>query len=258
VAALAVIVPLLWSLRVAFRPVDSWIGDPAGLGGGFTLRNFSDAWNGGLGKALVNSMIIVSIGSVIATALAALAGYGLAKEQMPGKPIIVAVAVLTLVVPFASVVIPLFDQALQLGVLDSRAALGIMYGGLCAGWGALFLRAYYATLPDELMDASKVDGAGSWRTFFAIALPLGAPAIATVLVINVFVQWGELLLGVAMLPSTSHQSVAVALAQMSTRFGAGGPLTAAGLFITVAPVAVAFIASQRWLRAELFSGAIKG
>jgi raffinose/stachyose/melibiose transport system permease protein len=258
VAALAVIVPLLWALRVAVRPVDSWIGDPAGLAGGLTLRNFSNAWHGGLGKALVNSMIVVSIGSIIATTLAALAGYGLAKEPMPGKPLVVAVSVLTLVVPLASLVIPLFDQSLQFGLLDSRPALGLMYGALFAGWGALFLRAYYASLPDELLDAAKVDGASSWRTFLAIALPLGAPAIATVLVLNLFIQWSELLLALVMLPTTSNQTASAVLAQMSTQFRAGGPLTAAGLFITVAPIAVAFAASQRWLRAEVFSGAIKG
>lgn len=257
-AACVVIIPLVWSIRVALRPVDSWVGDPAGLGGGLTLGNFSNAWNAGLGKAIISSVIVVVIGSVMATILAALAGYGLAKEPMPGKRIVVAVAVLTLVVPLASLAIPLFDQALQFGILDSRPALGIMYGALFAGWGALFLRAHYAGLPDALLDAAKVDGAGSWRTFLAIAVPLGAPAIATVLALNIFVQWSELLLALVMLPTPSHETAPAVLAQMSTQFRAGGPLTAAGLFITVAPVALVFVASQRWVRAETLSGALKG
>lgn len=258
VAACAVIVPLLWSLRVALRPVESWIGDPSGLAGGVTLHNFADAWNAGLGHALLNSLTIVSIGSVIATSLAALAGYGLAKEEMPGKSFVVALSVATLVVPLASLAIPLFDQALQFGLLDSRPALGLMYGGLFAGWGTLFLRAYYQSLPDELIDAAKVDGAGSWRTFRSIALPLAGPAIATVLVLNIFIQWSELLLALVMLPTTGHQTASAVLAQLSTQFRAGGPLTAAGLFIMVAPIAIAFVVSQRWLRAEVFGGAVKG
>jgi ABC-type glycerol-3-phosphate transport system permease component len=258
IASLAVVVPLLWALRVALRPVESYIGDPAGLGGGLTFANFKHAWDAGLGQALLNSLLIVGIGSVMATALAAVAGYGLAKEEMPGKPVVVALSVLTLVVPISSIAIPLFDQSLQLGLLDSRPALGLMYGSLFAGWGALFLRAYYATLPDELIDAARVDGAGSWRTFRSIALPLAGPAIATVLVLNLFIQWSELLLALVMLPTTSHQTASAVLAQMSTQFRAGGPLTAAGLFITVAPIVVAFLVSQRWLRAEVFGGAVKG
>jgi ABC-type glycerol-3-phosphate transport system permease component len=258
VAVLAVALPLLWTMRVALRPIDSFIGDPAGLGGGVTLRNFSDAWSAGLGHALLNSLLIVGLGSVVATALAALAGYGLAKEEMPGKRVVVAIAVLTLVVPLSSLAIPLFDESLQLGLLDSRPALGLMYGALFGSWGALFLRAYYASLPDELIDAAKVDGAGSWRTFVAIALPLAAPAIATVLVLNIFIQWSELLLALVMLPTTENQTASAVLAQMSTQFRAGGPLTAAGLFITVVPIVAAFAASQRWLRAEVFSGAVKG
>jgi ABC-type glycerol-3-phosphate transport system permease component len=257
-AVLAVVVPLLWALRVALRPSDAYIGDPAGIGGGLTLHNFGAAWRAGLGQALLNSVVIVGIGSVIATALAALAGYGLAKEQMPGKAVVSAVCVLTLVVPLASLSIPLFDLSLQLGLLDSRPALGLMYGALFAGWGSLFLRAYFAGLPDELLDAAKVDGAGTWRTFRSVALPLAAPALATVLVLNLFIQWSELLLALVMLPSTNHQTASAVLAQMSSQFRAGGPLTAAGLFITVAPIAVAFVVSQRWMRAEVFSGAIKG
>jgi ABC-type glycerol-3-phosphate transport system permease component len=258
VAALAVIVPLLWALRVAVRPADAWIGDPAGLGGGLTLENVTDAWNRGMGSALLSSLLVVGIGSVLATALAALAGYGLAKEEMPGKRIVVAIAVLTLVVPLASLAIPLFDEALSFGILDSRPALGLMYGALFAGWGTLFLRAYYGGLPDELIDAARVDGAGSWRTFAAVALPLAAPALATVLVLNLFLQWSELLLALVMLPTPGNQTASVVLAGLSSQYRAGGPLTAAGLFITVAPIAVAFVVSQRWLRAEVFSGAIKG
>lgn len=257
-AALAVVVPLLWALRVSLRPVDAWIGDPAGLGGGLTLANFADAWERGMGAALVSSTIVVSIGSVLATVLAALAGYGLAKEEMPGKRVVVAVAALTLVVPLASLAIPLFDQALSFGILDSRPALGLMYGALFAGWGTLFLRAYFGGVPDELIEAAKVDGAGSWRTFASVALPLAGPALATVLVLNVFLQWSELLLALVMLPSTGNQTASAVLAGLSGQFRAGGPLTAAGLFITVAPIAAAFVASQRWLRAEVFSGAIKG
>lgn len=257
VAATVVIVPLLWSLRVALRPVDSWTGDPNGLGGGITLDNFSDAWSSGLGDGLLNSLMVVAVGSAIATALATLTGYGLAKVDMPGKPLVVAVSVLTLVVPLASLVIPLFDQALQFGILDSRLALGVMYGSLFAGWGTLFLRAYYTSLPDDLLDAAKIDGASTWRTFLAIGVPLGGPAIATVLVINLFAQWSELLIALVMLPGTGNHPASVVLAEMSQRFRAGGPLTAAGVFIMVAPIAVAFLASQRWVRAEVFRGAIK-
>jgi ABC-type glycerol-3-phosphate transport system permease component len=253
-----VVLPLLWIVRTALRPVNAYFGDPAGLGGGLTLGSFSDAWSSGLGHGLYSSLLVAPLASVIATALAALAGYAFAKEEVACKRVLLVVVSVSLVIPLSAFAVPLFDQALQFHYLDSRLALAVTYGALFSGWGTLFLRAYYVSLPDELIDAAKVDGATTWQVFRRIALPLGGPAIASVFVINLFITWGEVIIALVNLPSPDHQTSAAVLAQFSTQFRAGGPLTAAAMLIVVAPIVAAFVVSQRWLRAEVFGGAVKG
>lgn len=256
---LAVALPLLWVVRVALKPADDYIGDPGSLGGGWTLRNFGDAWSGGgIGDALVNSLRIVPLGALLATVLATLAGYGLAKLAFPGRRLVFGMAVATMTLPLAALVIPLFDEGLRLGYVDSRLGLSLVYATLFAPWGTLFLASCFRGLPDELLESAYVDGAGPLRAFWSIAVPLALPAIATVLILNVFLQWSELILALVLLPDSSKQTITVAIAQFSGQFRTGGPLTAAGMIMAAAPVVAVFLLGQRWLRAGVMSGAVKG
>ena len=141
VALAAVVGPLLWVLRVALRPQVSFLRDPAGLGGGWTLHNLADAWSiGGLGHALWNSTLVVVPGAALATALAAMAGWGLAGYRFPGRSAIAGVMVAVILVPLAALVMPLFDQGVRLDLVGHRWWLSIVYGTVFAAWGTLFLR----------------------------------------------------------------------------------------------------------------------
>lgn len=258
-AALSVAVPLLWVLRVALKPPEDHIGNPASLGGGWTLRNFGDAWGtGGLGEALSNSVRIVPLGALVATLLATLAAYALAKLRFPGKRLVWACVLATMTLPLAALVIPLFDEGLRIGYVDSRLGLSLVYGAIFAPWATIFLHSYFRGLPDELLESAQLDGASVMRSFLAIALPLAAPAIGTVFVLNVFLQWSELILALVMLPGEGKQTVTVAIANFSSQFRTGGPLTAAGMILAALPIIVVFLVGQRWLRADVFSGAVKG
>lgn len=258
-AALSVAVPLLWVIRVALKPPEDHIGNPASLGGGWTLQNFGDAWGtGGLGEALSNSVRIVPLGALVATLLATLAAYALAKLRFPGKRLVWACVLATMTLPLAALVIPLFDEGLRIGYVDSRLGLSLVYGAIFAPWATIFLHSYFRGLPDELLESAQLDGASVMRSFVAIAVPLAAPAIGTVFILNVFLQWSELILALVMLPGEGKQTVTVAIANFSSQFRTGGPLTAAGMILAALPIIVVFLVGQRWLRADVFSGAVKG
>lgn len=257
IAVAVVLLPLLWSIRSALRPMDAYIGDPAGLGGGFTLQNFVRAWSAGLGTGLLNSFLIVPAASVLATAAATLAGWGLAKEPVPFRGFFLVLVAATLALPLTSLAVPLFDQALEIGYLDSRVAVSVVYGALMSGWGTLFLYSYFKNIPRDMIDAAHMDGAGSWRTFASIAFPLSMPAIMSVLVINLFVIWSDMIISLVLLPSSERQTASITLGLFTTHFRAGGPVTAAAMLIAVAPIIAAFVLSQRWLRAEVLGGAVK-
>lgn len=258
-AVVAVLFPLAWVLRVATKTEQGFISDPASLGGGFTLDNFGTAWAAvDLGGAIIDSLSITLPGAALATFVGVLAGYAFAKLPVPVRPLLLALAVGGLTIPIAALVIPQFDQALELGYLDTRIGLIVVYGAFFASWSSLFFYSYFRDLPDDLLEAAALDGASAAAAFRRIALPLAAPAVAVGFVLNVFLQWSELLLGLIMLPGGDVTTAMTAIASFSTQFRTGGPLTAAATVIVALPIFMLFLVAQRWLKTEIFGGSIKG
>lgn len=265
VACLAVLFPMLWVLRTALKTNDGFINDPSGLAGTFTLDNFRAAWDAAdLGSAIRDSLSITLPGAALATGLGVLAGYAFAKLSLPGRRVLIAFAVGGLTIPVAALVIPQFDQALQvrdvLGVsyLDSAWGLAIVYGAFFASWSSLYFFSYFSDLPGDLLEAASLDGASAVQTFLRVSLPLAVPAIAVGFVLNVFLQWSEVLLGLIMLPGGETRTAMTAIATFSTQFKTGGPDTAAATIIVALPIFVLFLVAQRWLKTEIFGGSIKG
>jgi ABC-type glycerol-3-phosphate transport system permease component len=259
IAVVAVLFPLLWVVRVATKTEDGFIREPASLAGEVTLANFTAAWNAvDLGGAIRDSLSITIPGALLATAVGTLAGYAFAKLRLPARPVLIGLAVGGLTIPIAALVVPQFDQALDLGYLDTTLGLIVVYGSFFASWTSLFFYSFFRDLPDDLLEAAAIDGAGARQGFMAIALPLAAPAIAVGFVLNLFLQWSELLLGLIMLPSGDVRTAMTAVASFSTQFRTGGPLTAAATIIVAMPIFLLFLGAQRWLRTEIFGGSIKG
>jgi multiple sugar transport system permease protein len=194
---------------------------------------------------------------LIATALAATAGWGIAGYRFPGRGLLTGVMVAAMFLPLAALVMPLFDQGVRLHVVGHRWWLSLVYGTVFAPWGTLFLRSVFLSVPSDIREAATIDGAGSLKVFTSIVIPISNHALATTFVINVFLQWSELILALLLLPGADTTMVSVAIAQFSTQFRTGGPLTAAGLVIGAAPIVVLFVLAQRWLRAGAMAGALK-
>lgn len=256
-ALLAVVGPLVWVVRIALKSPDDYARDPSGFAGPVTLANFGDAWGAGLGLAMRNSAVVVLLGAVIATALATFAGYALAKLDFPGRRAVLVGIAAALGIPLAALAIPLFDQGLRYGIVGSLPGLAVVYGTIFSAWGTLLMRSYFQGVPDDLVEAASVDGATTWQVFARVALPLARPAVATVALINVFLQWSELILGLVLLPGAQSQTATVAVAQLATQFRTGGPLTAAGMLIVAAPVLALFLFGQRSIRGDVLAGAVK-
>jgi raffinose/stachyose/melibiose transport system permease protein len=251
-----VLFPFAWVLRIATRPQSSYLGNESGLGGGFTLSNFSKAWTvGSLGSGFLNSIVIVPAGALLATLLAVCAGYGLAKLKPHGTRVMLLCIGAAIAIPVPAIVIPIFDLALRLGMVDSRAGLSLIFGVIFAAWGTMFMYASFQALPDVLLDGARVDGAGELGSFVLVAIPLAIPSIMSCLFINCFAQWSELLLSLVLLPN--HQPVSVGIALYQSQFRTGGPLTAAGQIMVALPVLILYFFAQRFLRRGTLGGAVK-
>lgn len=256
-SSVAVLFPLAWVLRLSFRPRGAYLGDPAGLGGGFTFDNFVAAWNAGLGRGMLNSLLIIPLGAAIATLLATVCGFAIAKLRVPFKPLVLVVLACTFAVPVTALAVPVFDQALQFGYLGSMPGLSLVYAALFTGWGTLFMASYYSAFPDELLEAAAVDGAGVVRSFLAIVVPLGGPAVVTVFVMNFFMMWSDIIIALVMMPTADTQTIGAVVATLPSARESTATTSAAAAVITLIPVLILFLASQRWLRSEVLAGAVK-
>jgi ABC-type glycerol-3-phosphate transport system permease component len=257
VVSLLVLFPLVWTLRMSMRPRGAYIADPAGWGGGLTWSNFGAAWQAGLGVGLMNSLLVVPLAAVLAAALATLAGFALAKLPVVGRRVLTVLLVSTFAVPVTALAVPVFDQALQFGYLGTHLGLSFVYAGLFTGWGTIFMTSYYSGFPTELLEAARVDGAGSFRTFRSIALPLAAPAVVTILAMNFFMMWSDLIIALVMMPSAELQTMAVVVATLPSARDSSATTSAASAVLMLLPVLIVFAVSQRWLRLEVLSGAVK-
>lgn len=258
-ALLTVILPFMWVLRAATRTHAGYLKYPAGFGGGFTLHNFEAAWQAGaMGPAFLHTLIAVPTGALLATVVAALAGFGFAKLDMPLRKTLLGIVITGIAVPLPAVIIPLLEVGLRWHYANSYAGLIFAFGAFGAPWATFFFYSYFKSIPDTLVDAARIDGCTEIGLFRRIGLPLARPALATVIVLEILGAWANLLLPLVLLPDPTKQMLIVNVLSLAGQYDSGGPVEVAALLILVAPILFLFACSQRFLRAGIFGGAVKG
>jgi multiple sugar transport system permease protein len=213
---------------------------------------------------LINSAMYAIVGGVGATVLAVLAGYGFAKYQFGGRRIGFAVLLGSVMVPSTALVIPTFVLFAQAGMTNTIWA--VILPTLLNPFG-VYLMCVYArdAVPDELLDAARVDGAGEFRVFLQVALPMLRPAIVTVLLLSVVASWNNYFLPLAMLSDNRLFPVTVGIglwqATASTYGAAGGEslwsIVILGSLVSVVPLIIAFLTLQKYWQGGLSIGSLK-
>jgi multiple sugar transport system permease protein len=210
---------------------------------------------------LLNTLLYVVVGAGGATFLAVLGGYGLAKFDFTGKRAVFAVVIGAVAVPGAALAVPTFLMFSKLGLTDTPWA--VIIPSLISPFG-LYLMWVFASeaIPDELLEAARMDGSGEIRTFFRIALPLLAPGIVTVLLFTVVATWNNYFLPLIMIKNPHWYPLTIGLnawnAQAAT---AGGQpvfnLVITGSLLTIIPLIAAFLLLQRYWQSGLAAGSVK-
>jgi len=213
-------------------------------------------------KWLGNSFLYALAAGVGATALSLLAGYGFAKYRFRGRNAAFALLLGSVMVPLTALVIPTFVLLAEVELVNTRWA--VILPSLLSPLGVYLVRVYAQdAVPDEMLDAGRVDGAGELRLFFQVALPLLRPAMVTVLLLSVVATWNNYFLALTMVRSPELLPITVGLAnwQALSSGGAGGEtlwnLVVTGAFLSVLPLVAAFLALQRYWQGGLAIGAIK-
>ncbi|WP_229071175.1 carbohydrate ABC transporter permease [Actinoplanes sp. DH11] len=260
------LLPLAWLLISATKTQDGLFSS-FGLwfAGDFALfDNIADTFayqDGIFARWLLNTLLYVVVGAGGATLLAALAGYGLAKFDFAGRRVVFALVLSGIAVPPTALAVPTFLMFAKLGLTDT--AWAVIIPTLVSPFG-LYLMWTYATeaVPNEILESARVDGAGEFKTFFSLALPLLAPGIVTVLLFNTVMTWNNFFLPLIMLKDSDLFPLTVGLYSWSEQATTVGGevvfnLVITGSLLTIVPLIVAFLLLQRYWQSGLAAGSVK-
>jgi raffinose/stachyose/melibiose transport system permease protein len=233
--------------------------DAVGAAAGVDLGNFADAWaQGEFGSYLRTSVIVT--GSVVlgASLLSSLAGYAFGTMRFAGSSVLFYILLLGLMVPSEAIVIPLYFQLRSVDLLDTYAALILPQIAQSLAFGTFWMRAYFRSTSREVVEAARLDGAGHLRVFWSVLLPMGRPAVATMMVLFFMWTWNEFLLPLVVIPSGDLLTAPLGLALFQGQYTAGTSLLAAGAVLVALPVVVAYLFAQRHFIRGMVDGATKG
>ncbi|KAM9861695.1 L-arabinose transport system permease protein AraQ [Leucobacter sp. BZR 635] len=208
-----------------------------------------------------NTLLYVVVGAGGATLLATLAGYGLAKFKFPGRRAVFAVVLGAVAVPGTALAVPTFLLFSELGLTNTPWA--VIIPSLISPFGMYLMWVFAAdSVPTEILEAARIDGAGEFRTFFTISIRLLAPGIVTVALFTVVATWNNYFLPLIMLSDPAWYPLTVGLNQWSAQaIGAGSQpiynLVIMGSLLTIIPIVIAFLLLQRFWQSGLAAGSVK-
>jgi multiple sugar transport system permease protein len=258
VAAILVLFPLLWMLSVSFmQPGEASAFPPPLLPAHATLANYRELFvRAGMGRYLFNSLLIATAITLLSLAFNLSAGYAFAKLRFAGRERLFQVLLGALVVPAQVAMIPLFLLMKWLGLVNSYG--GVIVPALASVFGIYLVRQYARSIPDELLEAARLDGAGEWTIFLRIVLPLLKPIVVTLAIFTFLASWNDFMWPLIVLSDQAWQTAPVALAGLSREHVQDNELMMAGSVVTILPVLVLFLILQRHYIQGLLLGSVKG
>ncbi|BDI22101.1 carbohydrate ABC transporter permease [Herbiconiux sp. L3-i23] len=259
VAALAIAAPFVWIFRGALSGSDAELYrlPPTLFIENLTLANFGKVTEQvPYIQFIANSLIVATTVTAAQLITCSTAGYAFARLRFRGKDAMFAVVIGSLMIPIQVTIVPLFLVMSKLGLTNTLWSL--ILPGIFSAFGVFLLRQHFMSLPYELEEAAKIDGAGHARTFFQVILPLSGPSLATLGILCFTYWWNDLLLPLVMISDTEKQTLPVGLVLLAGRFSTGSLGTiAAGITLAIIPVLVVFIAAQRYVVQSIASSGLK-
>ncbi len=244
--ALSVVYPFWFLIQSSLRTTADYLQNPLGLPGEVTARNFIVLWNDyGVGRAFLNSLFVVSIALTVEMAIAVFAGFAMAKYPVPGAKFITGAFVSVMLIPGQVLILPIYLLLAKLGMVGNFSGLILVYIATGLPFAVFFLTVSFRAIPNEILEAARIDGAGYLRTIWSIVRPMGAASIATLAVLQFLGMWNELLFAIILLPADALTLLTPALSQIGDRYLNDQPLVSAGLLVTASmPILLLALASR--------------
>ena len=249
--------PLAWMLSVSLMPRgEAAQFPPPLLPSELTLDNYRELFaRTGMARNFGNSLLVSLAITALSLLFNTLAGYAFAKLRFRGRERIFRLLLAALVVPAQVAMLPLFLLMKQLGLVNSY--WGVIVPGMASVFGIFLVRQYARGIPDDMIEAARIDGAGELRIFFQVVLPMLKPVLATLAVFTFMGAWNDFMWPLIVLTDQERYTLPVALAALSREYIMDVELMMAGAVVTVLPVLALFLLLQRYYIQGLLLGSVK-
>ncbi|MFD0686229.1 carbohydrate ABC transporter permease [Actinomadura fibrosa] len=244
---------------IAVFPMIGVVAQALKLPGQVDFSTFGTAWREGhFGTYLRNSVIVTGVTVVLATVLSIMAGYALGTMRFRGAQALFLLFLAGLTIPTETVVVPLYFDLRSVGLDNTYAGLIMPQVAMSVAFGTFWMRAYFRSVPPSLLEAARIDGASSWTTLWRVLVPVGRPAILTMIVLTTMWTWNEFLLPLVIISSDEGLRTApLGLSFFQGAHKTDYSLLMAGALIIAAPIVIVYVFLQRQFIAGMLSGAIK-
>ena len=256
--ALFALAPLAWMVSVSvMAPGEASTFPPPLLPAHPSFANFTGLFaNTDMARYLANSLVLAVLATAMSLTFNVTTGYAFAKLRFRGRDRIFRLLLTALVIPAQVAMIPLFLICKMLGVVDTFT--GVLIPSITSVFGIFLVRQYALSIPDEMLEAARIDGASEARIFRSIVLPTLKPILATLATFSFLGSWSDFLWPLIILNDSRKQTLPVALANLSREHVQDVELMMAGSVVTLLPVLLLFLLLQRYYIAGLMAGSVKG
>ncbi|MFG3102205.1 carbohydrate ABC transporter permease [Streptomyces sp. NPDC048182] len=257
--ALVLLLPLYYLLVSSFKDNDEIFSDPLGLPSHLSFGKFSTSVHDArLDLAIANSLIVTLGSLVVVLLLAVPASYALARARGRTAVIIERVFALGFLIPTFAALVPTFLLAAQLGLFHTRTFIVLFLPATSLPLAVVLLTQFMRTVPDEVEEAARMDGAGNWTVLLRIYLPMVVPGIVTVLILSFLAYWNEYLYSLVIIgPDQAQRTIQVAVPTLRSTLSTDFGVLSAGTVVTLLPVYVVYGVLQRRMEGALMGGAVK-
>ena len=257
------LVPVIGLLISSFRPRDDvlstgwWtvFANPLEFTQRVTIENYVEVLEAGMGPAIINSFVIAVPSTVIPILAAAFAAYAFSWMRFPGREVLFIVVIMLLVVPLQVAFVPLLRMFVGMGIQGTFLSIWLAHATFGMPLAVYLLRNYIGSLPREVIESAKVDGASHFQVFWRLILPLSVPALAAFVIFQFLWTWNDFLVATIFL---RPRPLTVELVQLVSAFGAEWHLPMAGAFVTMVVPLIVFFTMQRFFVRGMTAGSVKG
>jgi N-acetylglucosamine transport system permease protein len=258
--SIVIILPLIWTVLSSFKNNSEIFASPFSLPSKWNFDNYVSAWTtSGIGSFFFNTLVVVFGALILTMMFGSMTAYVLARFQFPGSRVLYYLMLAGLTFPIFLAIVPLFFVLQNFGLLNTLPGLIVTYAAFAYPFTVFFLFSFFKSLSNSIAEAAAIDGAGEWRTFFQVMLPMAKPGLATVAILNFVGLWNQFLLPIALNTDPEKYVLTQGMAQFASQAGYSvdfGALFAA-VVITVIPVLIVYVIFQRQLQGSVSQGTNK-